>query len=47
MDNKGQSKDSLFSSDFNKNINSDDYEYLFQRLKSIKKIITILEKNIK
>ena len=47
MDNKAHSKDSIFSSDFNKNINSNDYEYLFQRLKSIKKIITILEKNFK
>ena len=44
MDNKDKAKD-FESEEFNKDNQSKDYKLLVQKLKSIKKNITILEKN--
>tara|TARA_A100001035_G_C27447711_1_gene348793 strand:- start:134 stop:286 length:153 start_codon:yes stop_codon:yes gene_type:complete len=44
MDNSDQEKD-ILNFEFNKEKLSDDYKFLMQKLKSIKKIINLLEKN--
>ena len=44
MDNKDQAKD-FESEEFNIDNQLNDYKFLVQKLKSIKKNITILEKN--
>ena len=44
MDNKEQEKD-ISSLGFDKSKNRNDYKFLVQKLKSIKEIINLLEKN--
>ena len=44
MDNKEQEKD-LSSSEFDKGKTPNDYNFLLQKLKSMKDIINLLEKN--
>ena len=44
MDNKEQEKD-LSSSEFDKGKTPNDYTFLLQKLKSMKEIINLLEKN--
>ena len=45
MDNKEQEKD-ISSLEFDKGNTRNDYKFLVQKLKSIKEIIYLLEKNI-
>ena len=45
MDNKEQDKD-ISSLEFNKGKTPNDYEFLRQKLKSMKEIINLLEKNL-
>ena len=44
MDNKEQEKD-ISSLEFDKGKTQNDYKFLVQKLKNIKEIITLLEKN--